>query len=479
MSQSHSQSAEELKKRFFAKLTSIIQTQNLHCQTTGIAVAYSGGLDSTVLLALTSLYAQQEQIPVFAYHINHGISANALVWQKHCEDTCSKLGIPFRTDQVVIKNQGKGIESIARTERYQALGRLCKIDQVNFLLVAHHLDDQAETMLMQLFRGTGLRGLAGMDEFNFAPTLLNSPHILIGRPLLSESKNAIQIYANFNQLKNIEDESNADLVFTRNATRHLLMPKIEEVFPQFVQRLFRTSVHTRSAQRLLDELAATDLNACSENNVLDLTQLLALNADRISNVFRYWLSINHVQLPSTSKIAEIQDQLFNAREDARVTIHHGEHSICRYASKIYLLDQRLVSTHQADIEFQWSGEPSKYFSELKGTLIFQRGEVGVCVNILNEKTMVIRRRLGGERLRLAKNRPTRDMKSHFQSAKIPFWLREKLPFIYIDDQLFFVGLLGVDAAFLVDEQTEPNGTSTKIELTWIPDNRMNLAEVKN
>ncbi|MFA9274522.1 MAG: tRNA lysidine(34) synthetase TilS [Candidatus Aquirickettsiella gammari] len=473
MNMQHLQSAKELEKSFFAKLSSIIQLQDLRCQKTGIAVAYSGGLDSTVLLALTSLYAQQEQIPVFAYHVNHGLSANALTWQKHCQDVCAKLQIPFRVEQVSVQNnQGTGIESVARTERYQALGRMCAADQVVLLLVAHHLDDQAETMLMQLFRGTGLRGLAGMDEFNFAPTLLNSKQILIGRPLLSETKSAIQNYASVNQLSNIEDESNSDLFFTRNSTRHLLMPKIEEIFPHFVERLFRTSLHTRSAQRLLDELAVADLVNCGQDNALNLAQLLELNADRISNVFRYWLSLNHIQLPSTSKIAEIQMQLFNARDDARVAIRHGEYSICRYASKVYLLDHRLVSSHQAEIEYQWNGESKKYFPELKGALFFQASEVGVPSCLLKEKRMIIRRRQGGERLKLAKNRPSRDLKSHFQSAKIPFWQREKLPIIYIDEQLFFVGLLGVDAAFLPEDKNGSNEDDFKVQLIWIPDDNV-------
>ncbi|MBC3874972.1 tRNA lysidine(34) synthetase TilS [Undibacterium flavidum] len=469
MSVPHSQSAKELEKSFFAKLTSIIQSQNLHCQQTGIAVAYSGGLDSTVLLALASLYAQQEQIPIFAYHVNHGISANALAWETHCQNVCERLSIPFKAQQVSIHNQGQGIESVARAERYRALGQMCEADHVGLLLVAHHLEDQAETMLMQLFRGTGLRGLGGMDEFNFAPTLLNSQKVLIARPLLTETKSCIQNYATQNQLQNIEDESNDNVLFTRNATRHLLMPNIERIFPHFSERLLRTSMHTRSAQRLLDDLAKTDLASCSQNNVLDLAQLSQLNADRVSNAFRFWLSSNYVQLPSTSKIAEIQAQLFNARDDAKVAIRHGEFSICRYASRIYLVDHRFESSYHEDIEYRWHGEERKYFPELKGTLLFQPSDFGVNARGLSDITMVIRRREGGERLRLAKNRPSRDLKSHFQSAKIPFWQREKLPVIYVENRLFFVGLLGVDAAFLSDEVDESKSPEDKIQLIWLPD----------
>lgn len=468
MSVLHSSSAELFAERFFSKLSSLIQSHGLHCKETGIAVAYSGGLDSTVLLALTSLYARQEQIPIFSYHVNHGISPFAQDWQDHCREFSLSHAISYRAETVCVQNQGQGVESTARKERYQALGRMCDADQVSLLLVAHHLDDQAETMLMQLFRGTGVRGLTGMDECNLAPGLLNLPNVYIGRPLLSESRSVIQDFALTHQLAHIEDESNSDLHYTRNAVRHLLMPQIDSIFPHFSERLLRTSNHVRSAQRLLDELAANDLIECERDDALDLRSLSKLSSDRISNVFRYWLTRHHVQLPSTSKIAEIQLQLFEARDDARVAIRHGEFSICRYASKIYLLDHRLVGTLQNEIEYCWNGEGSQYFPELKGTLYFQRNEVGIAESMLKCKKLTIRFRCGGERLKLAKNRPTRDLKSHFQTARIPFWQRESLPIIYIDERLFFVGLLGMDAAFL-SECTADNALSDpKIQLTWVP-----------
>uniref|UniRef100_UPI00375172D8 tRNA lysidine(34) synthetase TilS n=1 Tax=Undibacterium sp. TaxID=1914977 RepID=UPI00375172D8 len=366
MSEQHLSSAKELEQSFFTKLTSIIQAQDLDCSQTGFAVAYSGGLDSTVLLALSLLYAQREQIPLFAYHVNHGISDNSSEWLGHCRAICGELQIPFRAEQVTLQNQGQGIEMVARTERYLALGRMCQRDQVKFLLVGHHLHDQAETMLMQLFRGTGLRGLAGMDECNFAPDLLGSSEILLGRPLLCESKETIQNYALVNRLTNVDDESNEDVCYTRNAVRHLLMPKIEEFYPGFSERLLRTSSHMRSAQRLLDEVAASDWQLCQQDNALDISLLRTLSHDRMINVFRHWLNIHRVQLPSTSKINEMQFQLLNARDDAKVAIRHGDFSICRYDHKIFLEDHKYTSDHQGELSFSWNGEEVRYFPELKG-----------------------------------------------------------------------------------------------------------------
>lgn len=469
MSEQHLLSAKELEQSFFTKLTSIIQTEDLDCSQTGFAVAYSGGLDSTVLLALSLLYAQQKQIPLFAYHVNHGISPNASQWLDHCRALCAELQISFRAEQIHVENQGQGIEAFARTERYLALGRMCQQDQVKFLLVGHHLDDQAETMLMQLFRGTGLRGLAGMDECNFAPDLLGSPEILVGRPLLFESKNSIQNYAVAKGLPNVDDESNADVCYTRNAVRHLLMPKIEEFYPGFSERLLRTSSHMRSAQRLLDEVAVSDWELCKQENTLDLNLLRKLSHDRMMNVFRHWLTINRVQLPSTSKINEMQFQLLNAREDARVAIRHGDFSICRYDHKIFLENHQYSSNHQGEISFNWDGEQVKYFSELRGHLLFQESTIGIDADLLRNSRMYVRQRQAGERLRLAKNRPSRDLKSHFQSHRIPFWQREKLPYIYIDNKLFFVGLLGIDAAFLSECMNETDIVRPKVQLIWQPD----------
>lgn len=467
MSIAHCQSAKDLEQNFFAKLLNIIQAQDLGGKQPVLAVAYSGGLDSTVLLHLASIYAKQFQIPLYAYHVNHGLSPNATQWEQHCAQICARLEIPFRSRNVRVENQGQGVEVVARNLRYQALGELCDLDKVNLLLLAHHLDDQAETMLMQLFRGTGLRGLAGMDEYNFAAKLLGSNQLVVARPLLREAKQTLVDYAANSQLINIEDESNFSTLFTRNVVRHQLIPVIEELFPKFSERLLRTSQHIREAQNLLDEIASNDLEKCGDNNVLDLVKMAQLSADRVNNLFRHWLVMNLVQLPSTAKIAEIQTQLWNARDDARVEIRHAHYSICRYDRKIHLIDHRTLGTQDGELQYTWRGEAEKYFPSLKGTLIFRESKTGVSSEFLKQTQMTIRQRQKGARLRLAKNRPSRDLKSHFQNAKIPFWRRENLPYIYIKEQLFFVGLLGLDARFI--ETDEPIRSGIRLQLIWQPD----------
>lgn len=464
MSSSHLNSAKQLEQGFFARLAGIIESQVPACKQRGFAVAYSGGLDSTVLLKLAHRFAKQEKIPLYAFHIHHGLSPNADFWLQHCHEVCLDDGISFRASRVAVDSQGQGIESAARSLRYAALGQLCALDQIPLLLTAHHLDDQAETMLMQLLRGTGVRGLAGMDHFNHAASLLGNSDLLLARPLLLETKQTLLSYAQLHNFEHIEDESNTATCYTRNALRLLVMPEIEKIAPDFSERLLRTSEHVRSANRILDEVAEQDLALCRDGADLKIRVMSALSPDRLTNLFRYWLLKHGLQLPSSSKLREMQTQLFEAREDARVTVQHLSYVLYRYDDKISLIDMSRISNFVGTLGLQWTGEESHYFPELKGQLLFQYDEIGIDAEVLLNNKLEIRQRAGGERLRLGKLRPSRDMKSHFQSLRIPFWRREKLPYIYIDNRLLHVGLVGTDAAFLSE-----SSSATKVRLSWLPD----------
>jgi tRNA(Ile)-lysidine synthase len=464
MSSSHSNSAAQLEHRFFARLSGIIESQVSTVKQHGFAVAYSGGLDSTVLLKLACQFASHENIPLFAFHVHHGLSVNADDWLQHCERVCLKEAVLFRAKSVSVDKQGQGIESAARSVRYAAMGQLCKEVNVPLLLTAHHLDDQAETMLMQLLRGTGVRGLAGMDDFNYAPNLLENEHLLLARPLLHESKSQLQKYAQMHALTFVEDESNSSTVYTRNALRLLVMPEIEKIAPHFSERLLRTSEHVRSANRILDEVASLDLEKCRDGADLKIDALHELSIDRLHNVFRHWLLIHQVQLPSAAKLREMLFQMLEARDDARVSVTHLEYTLYRYDGKIVLIDTRYISNYVGTLYLQWNDEEVRYIPELKGHLLFQEDALGVDSSLLKKSNLEIRQRVGGERLRLAKLRPSRDMKSHFQTLRVPFWCREKLPYIYLENRLMHVGMVGTDAEFL----SESFGT-TKIKLTWVPD----------
>jgi tRNA(Ile)-lysidine synthase len=454
-----------LELRFFAKLTSLLKNQSADRLSNGISLAYSGGLDSSVLLIMLHKYCNKYKIPFFAFHVNHSLSLNATNWENHCRARCTDLNIQFSSKQVSVKRNGLGLESAARSLRYQALGQMCAEHGIKFVLTAHHVDDQAETILMQLLRGTGLRGLSGMDEFNYAPGLLNAEDILLVRPLLLESKETLLQFARAHQLPHIEDESNTEVHFKRNAVRHLIMPIIEQVAPNFTQRITKTAHHVRAANHLLDGLAKVDLDFCRANEGLSLDRLEGMNSEKIDNVLRYWIFSLGIQLPSSSKLGEMRTQIFNASDDAMVSIHHENFTLHRYSRNIFIVkkSENNKEDHADLLEFSWAGEKTKHFPHLKGRLEFIQGTNGICSNQLLNSRIVLKPRSGGERLRLAENRPSRSLKSHFQTLKVPFWLRSEVPILYIENKLFFVGLVGMDAAFISETQVE------NINLEWIPD----------
>jgi len=433
----------------------------------GLAIAYSGGLDSSVLLFLCAQYCQQRGIPLHAYHVHHGLSPNADTWTNHCADVCSCLGVRFDYEKIVVTNQdGSGIESSARKGRYLAIGRMSAVAQVEIVLAAHHQDDQAETLLMQMLRGSGIAGLSGMDKFNYAPALFGNPSLLMMRPLLNVSRSELELFARENDITYIEDESNDDARYLRNALRHQVMPILEEISPGFAARMSRTAKHMQSTLSLIEALAEQDLSICMsiEDLSINLNLIRQLDPERVSNIFRLWLSKSGVRMPSTSRLNEIRKQLFEAKDDARITIYHETLAIHRYQSRIYASDRsREPANEEKNIYFAWSGQDAIAFPEFHGTLFFQKEARGVSSTWLAQQSLCIHLRRGGERLKLAENRSTRDMKSHYQSLNIPYWVRQQLPFISVGNQLLYAARVGMQSEFCSTDKGD------KVVFDWVAD----------
>ncbi len=409
-----------------------------------MAVAYSGGLDSSALLHLAHDYAAAHRIKLFAFHVHHGISANADAWLAHCERQCRELGIAFDADRISLKDRDRsGLEEAARVGRYATLGALCRKHKVPLLLTAHQQDDQAETVLLQLLRGSGVAGISGMDLLNTAPELLGDPDLLMGRPLLAVTRGDLQAFIVERGIAFIEDESNADPRYARNALRRHVMPELDRYFPGFQQRLARSARHAQAAQRLLDQLAAQDLVACVDGKSILVDRLKRLDADRMDNLLRHWLDLHGSRMPSTAWLTEMRVQLLNAREDARIRITHADCEIRRHRNRIFLTPRSFaeVST-PAPVMFRWNGEARLHFEDFGGTLHVESAAGGVDPDWLRGEDMVIRLRQGGERLKLAANRPTRSLKQHYQALNVPAWERERLPLVVTasDDLLFAAGI---------------------------------------
>ncbi|WP_025917651.1 tRNA lysidine(34) synthetase TilS, partial [Herminiimonas sp. CN] len=302
-----------------------------------LAIAYSGGLDSSVLLHLIHAFSVKYKFDLCAFHIHHGISPNADDWLAHCEAQCRQLNIQFDARKIaVVKSARNGLEEAARIGRYAALGALCREHRASVLLTAHHQDDQAETVLLQLLRGSGVAGLSGMDIQNVAADLLGNASLEMARPLLAASRAELAAFAAKNDIRFIEDESNADLRYARNALRHTVMPALGQSFPGFQGRLARAAQHAQSAQRLLIALAVQDLQDCQDGDCLDIRQLRRLSSDRIYNLLRYWFGSRGVRMPSTAWLSEMLVQLLEAKDDAQLCVTHADCHIRRYRDRIFM-----------------------------------------------------------------------------------------------------------------------------------------------
>ena len=452
-----------LEQAFSNKLDAIIADFCVGKMQNGLAVAYSGGLDSTVLLHLAIHYCRRTQIPLFAFHIHHGLSPNADAWLSHCQRICDENGLAFQFERIqVATDSGDGIEASARLGRYLALGRLAKNTGIQLILSAHHQDDQAETLLLQLLRGSGVAGMSGMDLCYRAPNLFGHDEVMLARPILGEKRATLEAYVNEHGLSHIDDESNSDQRYLRNAIRHSVMPILEGLSPGYSERIARSAQHFQAAQNLLLEVAGQDFTACSAGQGLSLDAMRQLSPARKDNLFRYWFSKAGVRMPTTARLKEMQSQLFDGREDARITIHHDVFAIHRYENTVFLSRQNKLAPDTA-LEFAWQGQASMHFPKFSGNLYFDSADEGLDVAWLQQQALVLHLRRGGERLKPAHNRPTRDMKSHYQTLRIPFWQRERLPFLSVGNDLLFAAGVGMQSRFC---QAAP---AACVQLRWVFD----------
>ncbi|MEO6353411.1 MAG: tRNA lysidine(34) synthetase TilS [Burkholderiaceae bacterium] len=428
-----------------------------------LAIAYSGGLDSSVLLCLAHKFSIKYGFSLCALHIHHAISSNADTWLAHCEAQCRKLDVTFDAQKIIVpKFARNGLEEAARIGRYAALGELCRKHSVSILLTAHHQDDQAETVLLQLLRGSGVAGLSGMDILNVAPDLLGDASLKMARPLLRATRAELEAFAVENNIHFIEDESNSDLRYARNALRHTVIPVLEKSFPGFQERLARTARHAQSAQSLLIALAEQDLHDCQDGDCLNIEPLRKLSPDRANNLLRYWFGSHGVRMPSTAWLREMLSQLLEAKGDAQLCVTHADCNIRRYRNRIFITPKLDVSgPGVAPGLFRWSGEKQIFFPMYGGTLCFDWSEKGVDADWLRNETLTIRLRCGGERVKLAFNRPTKSLKYHYQAFNVPAWERRRLPIITLSDgAVLFAAGIGMDCHRILDMPGQ------KILLRW-------------
>jgi tRNA(Ile)-lysidine synthase len=410
-----------------------------------LLLAYSGGLDSSVLLHLLVQVNKTLPFQLSAQHVHHGLSPNADAWADFCVSTCKQLNIPIVISTVKVENAGLGLEAAARAARYQALQK----SEADFMLLAHHQDDQAETFLLQLARGAGVKGLAGMA--------VASGKLL--RPLLDVPRRALLDYAKQHRLSWIEDESNADTKFDRNFMRHEILPALAKQYPAICQTISRSAQHMAEANDLLDEIAEQDVKICINSLQLNLKLLQTFSQARTHNALRWWLVQNDCNLPSAAQLQQITQQLFAAKTDAMVKIKVSDsHTLQRYRDCAFL--QQNVKAVPA-INLLWQGEDVMQLPDGSRLVFSQTLGQGFALNRVPNIKLRIQYRQGGERFRPDLGRPSRSLKTVLQTCEIAPWQRAQLPLIFMDETLVIIPRVmipNLEADCLVDAsyQAEPN-----------------------
>jgi len=448
-SRKSSRSRTDLAARVAAQVRTVIRPRDR------LLVGLSGGVDSVVLLDALHRIARTLGFHLSALHVNHQLSPNAGRWSAFCRDWCRARGIPFRAVKVRVL-RGNSVEAAARAARYAAFAGAA----ADYVVLAHHQDDQAETVLLQLLRGAGVKGLAAMPllraegrgprvegkttRHSTLDTRHAAPAIL--RPLLDVTRSEIEAYARKRKLKWIEDESNQDIYFQRNYLRHEVLPVVARRFPAYRATLARAAQHLAEAARTLDEVAAADGAEWIASGSLAVDALRRLPAARARNLLRYFLAGHGLTMPGAVRLEEALRQALDAKQDARVLVELGDFTLRRHAGNLHLV--RSGSAPPAHYEKHWRGEKAIALRELGGVLSLApaRGS-GISLARLGARPVTIRVRQGGERLQPDCRRPRRSLKNLLQEARLPPWQRERLPLLYCGEHLVWVAGIGVDCRY--------------------------------
>lgn len=431
---------------------------------TPLVVAYSGGVDSQVLLhALANLkYAKKIPNLITVCHVNHGLSENANKWQNFAEQTCRELHLPFVACQVNVQPQvQQSLEALAREARYQALQSLC--NEKSLIITGHHRDDQAETFLLALKRGSGLKGLSAMSEES------SQGKDTFIRPLLNIPRAEIVKYAKERQLDWVEDESNSDTQFDRNFIRQKVMPLLTERWPSITQTINRSSTHCLEGQLLLNELAEQDLVNCSLSKLsLSVSELSKLSVARFNNLIRYFLAQQNYLMPSTEQLIQVHRQLL-ANEDKKPAIKVANHYLRRYKDALYLTaDFEDVSDWQYTIDcLDLKTVDTIELPDNLGKLTLSNNQ---CFEVTSTNQRMMLPSKGQQiTLRFCHNNPTclpdyrnhsRSLKKILQELNIPPWQRKRIPFLFYDDLL--VAVLG----HFVCKPFIPNENDPNMSVVW-------------
>ncbi len=393
-------------------------------------VACSGGLDSVVLLDLLLRWREgrRDLPPLYVLHVDHGLQAASSEWAEHCRALCEELGVPIRVLVAQVQAQGGGLEEAAREARYALLE--AQLQGGDILFTGHHLDDQVETFFLRLMRGAGLQGLAAMP----AERALGAGRLL--RPLLSFSREQLEAYARSQGLRWVEDPSNADASLDRNYLRREVLPLLEARWPAYRQTVARASGHLAAAQvelaRGLPRMETLS-GACGDPGLA----LACLGGDQAGNILRAWLRSLHLPAPDAAAQAEFLRQLREGEANSAPMLDTGAYRLQRYRDAIYLLPEAAEPPPGA-----WFLGPGDAPLAVPGVGLLQLRPAARGFLLAAGEALELRWRSGGERCRPAGRAGAAGLKQLLQEAGIPPWWRNRVPMLYLEEELLAIGGIG-------------------------------------
>ncbi|MCO6550322.1 MAG: tRNA lysidine(34) synthetase TilS [Gilliamella sp.] len=387
-----------------------------------LLVAYSGGVDSTVLMHVLVKLKQQllPNLELRAIYIHHGLSSNADNWATHCRQQCQTWQVPIIIEKVRLDPIAGNIEEQARNARYQAIYHHLKDDET--LCTAQHLDDQCETFFLALKRGSGPAGLSAMPREN-------QQHL---RPLLTISRSQIETYANKHQLNWIEDESNQDDHYDRNFLRLKVLPILNQRWPHFSQMVARSAELCQQQETLINELLLVEFKqVITEQNQLAIAPLMDYSEYKRNAILRMWFKHNHINMPTRQQITLIWQTVALAKEDANPKFIFNNQQVRRYQNQLYLL-----ALYQ-DIEQQilnWDLALPLTLPDNVGELQVNY-QTDLCCRLPQADEKITVRFHAQGKFQIVNRHGSRSIKKLWQEHNIPPWMRTRIPLIYYNEQL--------------------------------------------
>ena len=401
-------------------------------------IAFSGGLDSTVLLHALAASQPSHRVPLLAVHVDHGMQAESASWAEQCAAVAAELGVAFKALRVDVDlTSGQGPEASAREVRYLALRDVLQAN--DWLLSAHHQDDQAETLLLNLMRGSGPAGLAGIGAMRqFASGWL-------ARPLLDVSRSQLEDYAKQHALQWLEDPSNEQLTLDRNYLRHEVLPRIEQRWPSSASRIRRSAELASEAAQLLSDLADMDLRVLGgQADRLAVDGLRELTPQRQRNVIRHATRRLGLPLPGARHLQSILDDLLPARDDAQPLVSWPGAEVRRYRNELYFVTGNRAKTGAVDAR-PVTGNRVELGGGLGQLVLTPGASCGLSETVV-QAGLELRFRQGGESFQPKGQAHTRKLKKLLQESAVVPWMRECLPLLFSEGQLVAVADLWIAEA---------------------------------